>query len=268
MFEGTERVVRPAFTISGRWGRLVGVALHAGHDLRPEVGARIALDDATRLREEDPFTDALTHMADVRIVAHRSRFEVDLNRPRGQAVYLRPDDAWGLETWRSALPAKTVEQSLAIYDDFYDALARGMDALGERGPFVVLDIHSYNHRREGPSARGADRIGNPEVNVGTGSLDRGRWGHVVDRFISDLSAQVVDGHHLDVRENVRFQGGHLSNWVHERYPCTGCVLALEFKKVFMDEWTAALDHRHLAQLRGALEASVPGLIAAASGVPS
>src|ERR687884_306413 len=52
--------------------------------------------------------------------------------------------------------------------------------------FVVLDLHSYNHRRSGPEAPPADPAGNPEINVGTGSLDRERWGPLVDRFADDL----------------------------------------------------------------------------------
>ena len=33
--------------------------------------------------------------ADVRVVARRSRFEVDLNRERSDAVYSDTDDTWG-----------------------------------------------------------------------------------------------------------------------------------------------------------------------------
>lgn len=33
---------------------LVACAVHAGHELRPEVAALMALDEVTRLREEDP----------------------------------------------------------------------------------------------------------------------------------------------------------------------------------------------------------------------
>ena len=258
--------MRPTFTISGSWDRLIAVAVHAGHELRSELAEVGALDDATRLREEDPFTDSLAVVASVRVVAHQSRFEVDLNRPRAQAVYLTPDDAWGLETWKCPLPREMLERSLQIYDDFYDAMASGMDALADRGSFVVLDIHSYNHRREGAHAPSASETDNPEVNVGTGSLDRRRWGHVVDRFVDDLAHQEVDGHRLDVRENVRFRGGHFPKWVHERYPGVACVLALEFKKVFMDEWTGVVDHHHLAQLECALEASVPGILHAMDAV--
>lgn len=236
---------------------LVTTAIHAGHELRPEVADRMALGESARLREEDPFTDRLTAIGGVPVVATRSRFEVDLNRPREAAVYVTPEDAWGLDVWDEPLPDAVIERSLAVYDAFYDALAGVLDDLARQGPFVVLDLHSYNHRRGGPDAPTAAAVDNPEVNVGTGSLDRDRWGHVVDRFMDDLAGRQVSGHPLDVRENVRFQGGHLSRWVHERYDGAGCALAIELKKVFMDEWTGALDEAHLDDLCGALAAAVP-----------
>lgn len=48
---------------------------------------------------------------------------------------------------------------------------------------------------------------------------------------------------LDVRENVCFRGRHIAQWVHDRFPETGCVLAIEIKKFYMDEHTGRLDHR-------------------------
>jgi N-formylglutamate deformylase len=125
---------------------------------------------------------------------------------------------------------------------------------------VVLDVHSYNHRRDGADEPPAPEVDNPEVNIGTGSLDRDRWGHLVDRFMDDLRAREVVGHPLDVRENVRFQGGHLSQWVHERYDGVGCALAVELKKVFMDEWTGEADDEHLRQLTAAFADAVPLLL--------
>jgi N-formylglutamate amidohydrolase len=251
--------VGPAFSTHGSWGPVVAVALHAGHELRPDVYAHIALDDATRLREEDPYTDALTSAGDIGLVVHRSRFEIDLNRPRDGAVYVRPEDAWGLHVWRDELPCDAIDRSLRIHDDFYGTLSRGLDEVAAHGRFVVLDVHSYNHRRESPDEPPAPHADNPEVNVGTGWLDRDRWGRLVDRFVADLGAQRVRGHPLDVRENVRFRGGHLSRWVHERYAGRGCALALEFKKTFMDEWTGAVDCTHRDELAAALRAVTPGL---------
>ena len=39
----------------------------------------------------------------------------------------------------------------------------------------------------------------------------------------------------------------------------GCALAVEFKKVFMDEWTGMPDPRAIAALRALVKASVPAL---------
>lgn len=227
------------FTFEGDWsGQLIATAIHAGHDLRPEVEQRLALDEATRLREEDPFTDLLGSYAPARVVVNRSRFEADLNRVREKAVYKNPADAWGLELWDEyPLPDEVIAGSLAYYDSFFDALAERLDDVAARGPFIVFDVHSYNFRREGPRQPDEPVMENPEINLGTGSMDMDRWGDVDAAFRLALAAQ-----HFDIRENVKFEGQNLSWWVHERYPETGCVLALEFKKEFMDEWTGEPDH--------------------------
>jgi N-formylglutamate amidohydrolase len=241
---------------------VVTTAIHAGHDLRPAVAALIALSPAERLREEDPFTDELTEAGAARVVVHRSRFEVDVNRARGESVYLTPDASWGLEVWAEPLPEEEVESSRRLHDAFYDAMTERLDALARAGPFLLLDLHSYNHCREGPGRPPAPPDLNPEVNVGTGSLDRERWAGVVGELVDGLSAQQVRGHALDVRENVRFKGGYLTHWVNERYDGTGCALALEFKKTFMDEWTGAPDRAHLGELTKALSATIARLLGA------
>jgi N-formylglutamate deformylase len=242
-------------------GPLAATAIHHGHGLREEVAACIALSDADRLREEDPYTGAWTTVVPTRLVARRSRFEVDLNRPRDAAVYRSPEDAWGLRVWSREPSAALVERSLRGYDAFYAEAHRMFSAMQRRcGHFVVLDLHSYNHRRQGPGAPPDDPAGNPEVNVGTGSLDRERWGGLVDRFIGDLRAFAFRGRHLDVRENVRFRGGRFPRWVHERFPGSACCLAVEFKKFFMDEWTGEVAAEDFEAIPRALEATLPGLL--------
>ena len=245
----------------GDWsGPVVATSVHAGHDLRPEIAEAMVLDEATRLREEDPFTDRIAAVVRDRVVTTRSRFEADLNRPRREAVYRRPDDCWGLDVWHGGtLSRKLFEGSLETYDAFYDALAPRLDALAERGPFVLLDVHSYNHRRDGADAEPASAEDNPEVNVGTASIDRETFGPLVERFLADIRPGAPGCGPIDARENVAFEGRALAWFVHDRYPGVGCVLALEFKKVWMDEWTAVVDEERLGCLRQALEATLPGL---------
>ena len=248
-------------TFSGDWTqRVVATAIHDGHDLRPDVADQMVLAEPDRLREEDPYTGRLAASLPSHVVVHRSRFEVDLNRPREDAVYRTAADCWGLEVWREGvLPDALAEGSLALYDQFHADLAERLDALAASGPFVVYDVHSYNHRRDGAHAPDAGADGNPEVNVGTGSLDRERFGGLVDAFMGALSSHEVPWGRLDVRENVRFRGGHLSQWIHARYPGVGCCLALEFRKSFMDEWTGDVDPDRLAALADALAATVPAV---------
>jgi N-formylglutamate deformylase len=252
---------RPAFSIVDATDPVVTTAIHAGHDLRPEVADLVLVDEAVRRREEDAFTDRLA-VAGTRVVVHRSRFEVDLNRSPDRCVYRTPEDAWGLPVWKRPLPAQVVARSRAHHRAFYAALADRLDRRAARGPFVLLDIHSYNHRRDGVPA---DEAENPELNVGTDGLDRERWAPVVDGFVDGMRSHHVAGHALDVRENVRFCGGHLVQWVHERYPDTGCALALEFKKVFMDEWTGEPHGEHIAELAGAVAAVAPHLAELVTG---
>jgi hypothetical protein len=241
-------------------GPIVATANHDGHELRDEVAALTALSKEQRLREEDPHTGQWASIATTRIIARRSRFEVDLNRSRETAVYRTPEDAWGLVLWKAPLPEDVVARSLAEHDAFYAELERILIDKARLGCFVVLDLHSYNHRRGGPDAPAADASGNPEVNIGTGTMDRDRWGRLVDRFIADLSGFDFLGRHLDVRENVKFVGRQFPRWVHTRFPTEGCALAIEVKKFFMDEWTGELYRPAHDALRDALATTLPGLL--------
>jgi len=242
---------------------LVFAAIHDGHAVRDELAKLFAISAADRLREEDPYTSEWTAVGATRIIGLRSRFEVDLNRPRHTSVYLEPGDAWGLKIWHSTPPQEIVARSLAEYDAFYRAVNDLLARIADRhGRFVVYDLHSYNHQRDGADAPPADPADNPQVNVGTGSMNRSYWAPVVDHFISDLRAFPFPGGQLDVRENVKFRGGQLSRWVHETFPESGCAIAIEFKKFFMDEWTGKADCSLVQSITESLRSTVPGVLKA------
>ena len=248
------------FTFVGGTGPLIATAIHDGHELRPEVAAIMKLSDDERSREEDPFTSRWVSVGDSRIVAHRSRFEIDLNRPRDKAVYIEPEDCWGLDVWHQKPSNATVARSLELYDTYYSVLEEHLKGIRKKvDKFVVLDIHSYNHRRGGVGAPPEPASENPEVNVGTGTLPRETWGALVDRFMEDLRSFDFMGRTLDVRENVKFKGGNQVKWVHKNFPGSGCGLAIEFKKFWMDEWTGEPDDKTVDAIRAALSSTIPGL---------
>ena len=240
---------------------VIAAALHNGHKVRAELAELLALSDSERLMEEDPFTAEWAAISDTRIIGLHSRFEVDLNRPREKAVYISQEDAWGLKVWKAGPSLDIIARSLEAYDAFYSEVIKVLkNAERSFGHFVVLDIHSYNHVRQGPKGLAADPELNPEVNIGTGTMDRELWAPVIERFIKDLRDFDFLDRHLDVRENVRFRGGNFPRWIHEKFPETGCALAIEIKKFFMDEWTGKPDHLYMKAIHKALKSTVPGII--------
>lgn len=240
---------------------IIGTAIHNGHHIRAEALDRMVLDDAGRLREEDPFTAYAILDVPNRIVVHRSRFEIDLNRARDASVYLKPEQSWGLQVWQEPPSPAIIARALRIHDAYYAMLAQTLAGIeAEHGQFVLLDIHSYNHRRAGPGEPPTDPEQAPDINIGTFSMDRERWAHILDPFIATVGSLRFRGRFMDVRENVAFEGrGEQTRFVHEHFPQTGCAIAVEFKKFFMDEWTGEPDLEALDAMRAVIASAVPVL---------
>ena len=217
------------FQIHHAAGALVATAIHDGHAIREDLLPFVALSAADRLREEDPFTGAWTAVAPTRVVVTRSRFGVDLNRPRDRATYRVPEDCWGLQLYREQPPHETFERSLAEYDDFYASMHRLLtDIVREHGRFVVFDLHSYCHRREGPLHADLEGVLSPLASL---VLDSG--GLEVSRLIEfDQSGLDLDGdnpidldgqpgddaivkcdeQYTDMDWQTLFTGGHVGEW--------------------------------------------------------
>ena len=242
----------PWWTLRRGDGPVVATAIHDGNGLRAETRAAMALSDADRLREEDPFTGQAIVDVPNHVIAGRSRFEVDLNRAADIAVYRTPEQSWGMKVWHEPPAAGLVERSLVIHERFYATMGAWLDEVAaDHGRFVVLDVHSYNHRRAGPDGEPTPQAEAPDINIGTFSMPRAHWAWLLDPLIEAMREFDFGGRRLDVRENVAFQGkGELTRFVHERYPEKGCAIAIEFKKFFMDEWTGAPDPAELARMRG------------------
>lgn len=234
----------------------IATAIHNGHNVRAELKNNMKLSEADRLREEDPYTGKLTSIADNTIILNTSRFEVDLNRDRAKAIYAKPEDAWGLDIWNQELPEEVLKRSYEKYDQFYLQLHSILSELEKKhGMFLVYDIHSYNHRRNGQNAPDEDPEKNPEVNLGTGSVNE-KWNVAIDRFVQSLSDFDYYGRSLDVRCNIKFKGGHMSRWIHKNFPENGLCLSIEFKKFFMDEWTGKYNEDAIKTLNSALQSTV------------
>lgn len=239
---------------------IVCTAIHNGHDVSPEIEENLAVSEEIRLREEDPRTGYFTRISTNRIIHYTSRFEYDLNRPRDKAFYLQPADAWGLEVRKFVPRDKLIEQCLKNYDLFYRRTAHFMTEMSETfNRFFVYDIHSYNHHRLGAEEPFDDPEMNPEIILGTSNMPE-KWLPLVEQIRDNLHGYPFMGRQLDVRINVKFPGGFFSRWLHNSFPQNVCCIALEFKKIFMNEWTGEFYPEVLSELRNALSSTKPVIL--------
>jgi N-formylglutamate deformylase len=231
---------------------IIFTAIHNGHELREEAILNCALHDDDRLREEDPYTSFFTEIGSNRIVLHTSRFEIDLNRRRDKAVYLQPEDCWGLTPMINPPGQDFIDRSLSEYDSFYRRMGMILDEMIRTyGKVIVYDIHSYNHQRKGLDAPFDSPDENPEIILGTSNMSDS-WIPKIELMKEKIRNYNWFGRSLDCRMNVKFTGGHFAQWIHHNYQQNACVISIEFKKIFMNEWTGVLDHNLQAELRTVL----------------
>ena len=208
-------------------------AIHASSRIRDKLYPKLKISPEDRLREEDPGTEKFLESFPIQVIAADSRYEYDINREESRAIY---DIAWGVEVWEESPNETEKKISLAKHAEFHrlmDIIARYLIRL--KGYGIIFDYHSFNYRRTPgePDTK-------PDINIGTGPVNRGRFGDKIDNFISHLKDITVNGRHLRVAENEIFSGGYLSRRLSSGYYDNILVLAIEFKKIYTDEWTGEI----------------------------
>ncbi len=234
---------------------IICTAIHNGHEVSKEVLKNLAVSEETRLKEEDSYTEKFTQFSSNTIIGRTSRFEIDLNRSKEKCIYMKPEDAWGLDIRKGTPSDLVISRSLKKYQEFYTSAKKQFLQLENKfGKFFVYDIHSYNHHRKGSEAEFDDPKLNPEIIIGTNNMSE-KWSPLVDKIQNKLTSFDYFGRSLDVRKNVKFPGGHFSRWIHSNFPDSACCIAIEFKKIWMDEWTGKIYESKLSKLINALNST-------------
>ncbi|MEN6445454.1 MAG: N-formylglutamate amidohydrolase [Candidatus Cloacimonas sp.] len=235
---------------------LLAFAIHNGHFLPLEILRGCGVDEATRLREEDPFTDGFAKCFSNNVVVQTSRFAVDLNRSPEKTVYQKPEDAWGLKVRKNPLPQKLYETLIKAYETFYRTAFYQIDRLLQyHEKLIILDLHSYNHHRKGPSAILDPQNENPDIILGRNNLPESEY-PAIEKLRLLLQGRPFLNTKLDCRCDVKFSGGYFSQWVNYYYGKNVLCLAVEFKKIFMDEWSGELHLPAYLQLQDIFQTAV------------
>lgn len=235
---------------------LLATAIHNGDQMPLELLDICGISEAERFREEDPYTSEFAELFPNHAVVHTSRFAIDLNRSPEKAVYLTPEDCWGLPVRSAPVPADLLGRLNHDYSAWYQLMRYQIDRMLQSHPFlVVLDLHSFNHRRGGADAEPDSQALNPDIIIGRSNLQQSHY-PAAQSLCNLLNGVSYLGKPLDCRQDVKFTGGYLSRWLNHHYSDRLICLAIEFKKTFMDEWSGKLDQHSLLDLKALFHGAV------------
>jgi len=216
-----------------------GVSMHSGHRVRKEILEILAVSEEDRYREEDPFMDRFISDFPIRICGRDSRFEYDLNRNPYRSLYDYDKPQWGLKVWNRELTEEERLRSIKKHREFHALLEMVCRYLLKQHKYALLfDMHAYCYQREKKQTWQEDE--RPEINIGTGAVNRKIFDPAITCFKSNLRRTKIDDRPLRISENEIFSGGYLSRHLSRIFNERLLVLALEYKKIFMDEWTGTL----------------------------
>lgn len=251
--------MKKLFKIINREGPIISVALHDGHFIDEGLMEYINLEEHERFREEDPYTGFIANQATTLVTVKASRFMLDFNRSIEKSIYLKPEDAWGLNVWKKDLPENIINKLRSYYVDFYQDIEQLIkEKIDKYGFFFILDIHSYNHKRD-HATETAPIEHNPEVNLGT-AYNHPTWSPVLKNITGYLSNCQILNNKLDVRENIKFKGGGFAQWVCKEFGEYGGIVSIEFKKTFMEEWTGRANINHILKLQDCIKGLIPMIL--------
>lgn len=208
-------MIRSLYNIGSQDLPVLALSIHNGHYLSPPIEENTGISEADRLREEDPYTGLIAERFANHIIIHTSRFEVDLNRSFDKAVYQNPEDCWGLPARKVPLSPELLSALQDAYRQWYALLDYYVSRFLEiHKLLVVFDLHSFNHRRQGPDAFPDPQIENPDLIIGRSNLPDEYYPQV-GKLRRLLDGVAWNGINLDCREDVKFTGGYLSRWLHQ-----------------------------------------------------
>jgi len=216
-----------------------GVSMHSGHQVRKEILEILAVSEEDRYREEDLYTDRFIANFPIRIHALDSRYEYELNRNPYRALYDFDKPQWGMKVWKREVTEDERALSVKKHREFHKLLEMVCQyLLTQRSHALLFDMHSYCYQREEKQTWQEDE--RPEINIGTGAVNREIFEPAIACFKSNLRRTKIYDSPLRISENEIFFGGYLSRHLSRIYHEQLLVLAIEYKKIFMNEWTGEL----------------------------
>lgn len=162
---------------------VVALLPHTGHRVREEIASKMSIEDDSRLADEDASLTPLVENFPVQIFGLDSRYEYDVDRPRGEAIYLKPFQSWGKKVWVNPPSKDEIDASLQKYDEFHDLMDFFTEELLKlHSKLMVVDLH-------GVTPKAGTKISSAfQLDVDTSAIDQGKFGKAVDLFAQSIKA--------------------------------------------------------------------------------
>lgn len=231
--------------------RDIAVALHAGSRVRSRLQGMMQASAVERAREEDLYTDRFVEDFPLVLLARDSRFEYDLNWEEAHCIYDYHKKKWGLQVWKRPLSNREINVTVEKYREFHSLMDLIVENVVSRfGSAILFDIHSFRYQRDNIVHWWEDN--KPEINLGTRYINRAFFAPQVEAFLQLNSEIILEGRMMRIAENELFPGGYLTRKYAKTHNEQVLVLAVEYKKVYMDEWSGTLFPEKLELLKQAL----------------
>jgi len=195
------------------------MTIHSGTWMRSDIQKKQAISKEDRLLEEDISTQRIygpivLQKGGIWIDNKTSRFECDYNRDRNKAIYWDKSEEWLKKLWKQPLTKSEKEWLLEGYDEFYHTLASLIRSYHFN---IIFDGHSM---KDGP-----DR---PEFSFGTQYIPK-FYMPIVQAMLEKLYSIGYD----DVAFDKPFSGGHILQWMKQKFPDRFIFTIEVNKKLYM-----------------------------------
>ncbi len=218
---------------------LVGLAPHAGRQVREELHMKMAIEETERRTEEGPATDDFVSSYPIQMIALDSRYEYDIDRPREESVYLKPFQSWGKKVWRTPPTKDELTISYQKYDEFHELFDFMIEQFtGMFGKLVCFDLHTYSPKR--PAFVGKTGA-LPMFCLATTEAERKKFKEPIEFILSQMNKVNLPGGGSGAKENDPFKKeGALVRELSEKYS-DSLFLSIDIKNNYLHEETGDLE---------------------------
>lgn len=229
-----------------RYVPYICTAIHDGSKIRKSIKEKFNHDKYEQWYEEDPHTGEFIQSLPITLIGNDSRFEYDLNRSPETCIH---DVAWGKKVWKKKLTVKEKNESVLKHRGFYKVLKSLVSKLEAKyNSCVVYDLHSYNYKRWDREV--------PVFNVGTETIDRKKYGKVIDQWLLDLKEVELTQVETVVAENDVFFGrGYNCEFINSNFQNT-LVLPTEIKKIYCNEDSGEIYPEVIQEVQSGLKEAI------------